>query len=72
MIRFKLFSANLGTVVFRFYLLMAIVIIAGFTGQWWLAAFALPTLIFTMLAVKISFAPTTSRNTHSRRTTSVA
>ena len=40
-------------VVVRFYLVMAIVIAAGFVGQWWLALFALPVFISTLLGMAI-------------------
>ena len=40
-------------VVVRFYLVMAIVIAAGFTGQWWLALFALPVFISALLGMAI-------------------
>ncbi len=45
------FEASIGTIVTRFFLLMAIVIIAGFSGQWWLSVFALPILLSAMTGV---------------------
>ncbi|MAT52897.1 MAG: hypothetical protein CMN32_00340 [Saprospirales bacterium] len=33
----KLYATNLAEMVLRFYIMMAVIIIAGFTGQWWLA-----------------------------------
>ena len=47
----KFFEASIGTIVTRFFLLMAIVIIAGFVGQWWLAILALPILLSAMTGV---------------------
>ena len=47
----KFFEASIGTIVSRFFLLMAIVIIAGFSGQWWIAIFALPVLLSAMTGV---------------------
>lgn len=48
----KVFEANFATVIKRFYLMMAVVLIAGFTGLWWLAILALPILLSSMLCVK--------------------
>lgn len=47
----KFYEATIGTIVIRFFLLMAIVIIAGFTGQWWLSIIALPILLSAMAGV---------------------
>lgn len=33
----KFFELNFATMLIRYYLMMAIIIIGGFTGQWWLA-----------------------------------
>ncbi len=48
----KFFEANFVTVIKRFYLMMAVVLIAGFTGLWWLAALALPIFLSSMMCVK--------------------
>jgi cell division protein FtsW (lipid II flippase) len=45
------FEASIGTIVIRFFLLVAIVIIAGFSGQWWISIFALPVLLSAMTGV---------------------
>ena len=47
----KFYEASIGTIVIRFFLLMAIVIVAGFSGQWWLSIFALPILLSAMAGV---------------------
>ena len=47
----KFFEASIGTIVVRFFLIMAIVIVAGFLGQWWLSLIALPVLIGAMLGI---------------------
>jgi polyferredoxin len=47
----KAFNLSIGTVVARFYLMMAVVIIAGFIGQWWLTVLALPIFLSIMLGV---------------------
>lgn len=46
---FNLFNLSIGTIVLRFYLMMLIVIVAGFVGQWWLAILAFPVLMSAML-----------------------
>ena len=46
-------ALSFATVVVRFYLVMAIIIAAGFLGQWWLALFALPVFISAVLGIAI-------------------
>lgn len=50
----KAFELSIGTVILRFYLMMLIVIVAGFIGQWWLAALALPVLLSIMSGISFS------------------
>lgn len=33
----KLFELNFAQMLIRYYLMMLVIIVAGFTGQWWLA-----------------------------------
>ncbi|HMO37942.1 MAG TPA: hypothetical protein PKC76_06945 [Saprospiraceae bacterium] len=47
----KAFNLSIGTIVLRFYLMMLIVIIAGFVGQWWLAILAFPVFMSIMLGL---------------------
>ncbi len=47
----KVYALTMGAVIARFYLMMLVVIAAGFTGQWWLAVLALPILLSIMLGV---------------------
>ena len=47
----KPFGIGLGTVLVRFYLMMLVVILGGFTGQWWLATLALPIFLSIMLGL---------------------
>lgn len=49
----KAFDLNIGTVVLRFYLMMGVVIAAGFSGYWLMALLALP--IFLSIMMGISF-----------------
>ncbi|MFN7118522.1 MAG: hypothetical protein ACK4TA_17120 [Saprospiraceae bacterium] len=50
----KAFELSLGTVILRFYLMMLIVIAAGFIGQWWLAVLALPVFLSIMAGITFS------------------
>lgn len=50
----KLFSLNFGTLILRFYLLMAIVIGAFFLGIPALALLALPVFFVSMMGVKFA------------------
>jgi len=43
------FEANFGKILIRFYLMMAIVIVAGFTGYWALGLLALPIFLTAIL-----------------------
>lgn len=36
----KLFDINFAQMMLRYYLMMLVIVIAGFTGQWWLAGLA--------------------------------
>ena len=47
----KFFEATVGAIIIRFYLMVAVVIIAGFTGQWWLSVLALPILLSAMTGI---------------------
>jgi len=38
----KFFNLNFGTVLLRFYLMMGVVIAAGFSGYWFAGLLALP------------------------------
>ncbi len=51
----KPFSLTFGTMILRFYLMMAVVIVAGFTGYWLLGLLALP--IFLSVLLGIGFKP---------------
>lgn len=41
----KMFRLNFETLLLRYYLMMAAVIVAGFVGNWWLALLALPIFL---------------------------
>lgn len=48
----KAFESNFTNVIIRFYVMMGVVIIAGFTGLWWLAVLALPIFLTGMMSVR--------------------
>ena len=54
MFQIELLSLDLTGIFMRYYLLMTVVIAAGFSGQWWLGLLALPIFISAILGVKIS------------------
>jgi hypothetical protein len=45
----KPFSLSIPTMLMRFFLMMILVIIAGFTHQWWIAAIGGAIFIFSLL-----------------------
>lgn len=49
----KCFNLSLTSVLLRFYLMMAIVLVAGFTGVWWLAGFAGPVFVSVMIGLQL-------------------
>ncbi|MEL6668639.1 MAG: hypothetical protein AAFP08_06690 [Bacteroidota bacterium] len=63
------FNISLTTVLLRFYLMMAIVLIAGFSGMWWLAIFALP--VFLSIMIGVQFKPAKKNATETNITNKV-
>jgi len=51
----KFFNLNFGTVLLRFYLMMGVVIAAGFSGYWFFALLALPIFLSIMLGLSFRF-----------------
>ena len=49
----KILNLGFAGVLLRFYLLMAVVILAGFTGFWALGLLALPIFVSALLGVSI-------------------
>ncbi len=49
----KLLKLGIGAIILRFYLMMAIVIVAGFSGIWAIAFLAFPILISILLGVTL-------------------
>ena len=58
----KAFGLGLGTMLLRYYLMMLVVVAAGFIGQWWLAILALPIFLSTILGVKFGNADKAEAN----------
>lgn len=50
----KLFNLSLTTLMIRFYLMMAIIIIAGFSGIWLLSVLALPVFFSGLMGLQFS------------------
>ena len=51
------FEANVDTMLKRFYLMMAVAIVGGFTGQIWMMFLALPLFLSAMLGLKVEMQP---------------
>jgi len=45
------FNLSLSGLMIRFFLMMAVIIIAGFTQTWWLAILGLPIFLSAMLGI---------------------
>ncbi len=50
----RCFSLSFDKVIIRFYLMMGCILIAGFTGYYFLAILALPIFLSTILGVSFS------------------
>jgi|GEM_PF-910253 len=50
----KAFDLNIITLVWRFYLMMGVVIIAGFSGYWLIALLALPIFLSTIMGISFT------------------
>jgi hypothetical protein len=48
----KYFNLSLSTLMFRFYLMMAVIIAAGFSGLWFLCFLALPVFFSAMMGIQ--------------------
>ncbi len=51
--KFEFLKISVGTLILRYYLMMLIVLIAGFMGQWWLTIFAFPIFASAILGIKL-------------------
>jgi len=48
----KLFELNFAQMLIRYYLMMMVIVIAGFTGQWWLAGLGFFMFMGAIMGVK--------------------
>lgn len=51
MANLKTFNLSIGAVILRFYLMMGVVLIAGFSGYWLIALLALPIFLSIMMGI---------------------
>ncbi|MFZ1676045.1 MAG: hypothetical protein WAT91_02165 [Saprospiraceae bacterium] len=51
----KLLDLSISSLILRFYLLMAIVIIVGFSGYWAISLLALPVFFTALMGIKMSW-----------------
>lgn len=50
----KLFELNFAQMLIRYYLMMMVIIIAGFSGQWWIAGLAFFIFLGAIMGAKFS------------------
>ena len=54
----EFFNINLGVIMFRFYLMMAVIVLGVFTGQVWLTVLGLPIFLSAVLGVSLKHSAT--------------
>ncbi len=50
----KFLNLSLATLIFRFYLMMVIIIVAGFSGFWILSILALPVFFSALMGIQFN------------------
>jgi hypothetical protein len=50
----KLFQVSFSSLIMRFYLLMLIVIVAGFSGYWMIGLLALPVFFTALMGIQFN------------------
>lgn len=55
--KFEMFKVSIESLLLRFVLLMAVVIIGAMLSQLWMVLFAFPLLASMLLGLKVSFKP---------------
>ncbi len=50
----KFFELNFAQMLIRYYLMMMVIIIAGFIGQWWLAGLSFFIFLSAIMGAKLS------------------
>lgn len=48
------YDLSLSGLMWRYYLMMAVILIGGFTGMWWLALLGLPIFITAICGIRLS------------------
>lgn len=66
----KFLNLSLAGLMLRFYLMMLIVVIAGFTHMWLLSLLALPVLLSALMGVQFKRKPQSSETGKSKSYTS--
>lgn len=68
----KAYHLSFTATILRFYLMMAVIIIAGFSGFWWLGFLALPIFLSIMMGAQFKYSKRkTSLNVKSSHTPSL-
>jgi len=49
----KLFQLSFDKLILRFYLIMLVILVAGFTGLWWLGILALPIFFTSLIGMSL-------------------
>lgn len=63
MFNIEFLSLGFSGILMRYYFLMAIVLVAGFSGYWLMGLFALPVFISAILGIKITLKPQSESTT---------
>ena len=63
----KMFQLSFATLMWRYYLLMLVVLAAGFSGIWWLAFLGLPIVLSCLAGVSFGKRPETTISMKSAR-----
>lgn len=59
----KFFELNIAQMLIRYYLMMMVIIIAGFSGQWWLAGLSLFIFLSALMGAQWSKTKETTKKT---------
>ncbi len=55
MFKINFFALDWKMALVRYYLMMTLVILGGFIGQWWIALLGFPVFLSTITGMKIQF-----------------
>ncbi len=68
----KTFNLSIGTVILRFYMMMGVVIIAGFSGYWAIAFLSLPIFLSIMMGITFTKDNEVNSKDNSRKLSSLS